>query len=60
VQSGGWSASLLPRTTDWRFDYNLAALDADFVAPFRYLDAGMGAEGVPVVKAPDFLAFDPA
>ena len=22
VQSGGWSASLLPRTTDWRFDYN--------------------------------------
>ena len=24
VQSGGWSASLLPRTTDWRFDYNAA------------------------------------
>jgi dimethylsulfone monooxygenase len=22
VQSGGWSASLLPRTTDWHFDYN--------------------------------------
>src|SRR5487761_1848493 len=22
VQSGGWSASLLPRTTDWTFDYN--------------------------------------
>ena len=24
VQSGGWSASLLPRTTDWRFDYDAA------------------------------------
>ena len=24
VQSGGWSASLLPRTTDWTFDYNAA------------------------------------
>ena len=24
VQSGGWSASLLPRTTDWTFDYNVA------------------------------------
>jgi hypothetical protein len=24
VQSGGWSASQLPRTTDWRFDYNAA------------------------------------
>ena len=24
VQSGGWSASLLPRTTDWRFGYNAA------------------------------------
>ena len=24
VQSGGWSASLLPRTTDWIFDYNAA------------------------------------
>lgn len=24
VQSGGWSASLLPRTTDWNFDYNAA------------------------------------
>ncbi|HVX56793.1 MAG TPA: LLM class flavin-dependent oxidoreductase [Candidatus Saccharimonadales bacterium] len=24
VQSGGWSASLLPRTTDWCFDYNAA------------------------------------
>jgi FMNH2-dependent dimethyl sulfone monooxygenase len=24
VQSGGWSASLLPRTTDWSFDYNAA------------------------------------
>lgn len=23
VQSGGWSASLLPRTTDWTFDYRL-------------------------------------
>src|ERR1041384_1434521 len=22
VQSGGWSASLLPRTTDWTFNYN--------------------------------------
>src|SRR6187551_2204365 len=22
VQSGGWSASLAPRTTDWAFDYN--------------------------------------
>ena len=22
VQSGGWSASLLPRTTDWSFGYN--------------------------------------
>jgi FMNH2-dependent dimethyl sulfone monooxygenase len=22
IQSGGWSASLLPRTTDWQFDYN--------------------------------------
>src|SRR5512139_2109527 len=22
VQSGGWSASLLPRTTNWSFDYN--------------------------------------
>ena len=24
IQSGGWSASLLPRTTDWTFDYNAA------------------------------------
>ena len=24
VQSGGWSASLLPRTTDWTFGYNAA------------------------------------
>ena len=24
VQSGGWSASLFPRTTDWTFDYNAA------------------------------------
>jgi len=24
VQSGGWSASLSPRTTDWTFDYNAA------------------------------------
>jgi FMNH2-dependent dimethyl sulfone monooxygenase len=24
VQSGGWSASLLSRTTDWTFDYNAA------------------------------------
>lgn len=24
VQSGGWSASLLPRTTDWNFGYNAA------------------------------------
>ncbi len=24
VQSGGWSASLLPRTTNWTFDYNAA------------------------------------
>jgi len=24
VQSGGWSASLLPRTTDWSFGYNAA------------------------------------
>ena len=24
VQSGGWSASLLPRTTDWTFNYNAA------------------------------------
>ena len=24
VQSGGWSASLLPRTTDWSFEYNAA------------------------------------
>jgi FMNH2-dependent dimethyl sulfone monooxygenase len=24
VQSGGWSASLLPRSTDWTFDYNAA------------------------------------
>jgi dimethylsulfone monooxygenase len=24
IQSGGWSASLLPRTTDWSFDYNAA------------------------------------
>ena len=24
VQSGGWSASLLPRTTDWTFEYNAA------------------------------------
>ncbi|HEX7867321.1 MAG TPA: LLM class flavin-dependent oxidoreductase [Variovorax sp.] len=22
IQAGGWSASTLPRTTDWRFDYN--------------------------------------
>jgi FMNH2-dependent dimethyl sulfone monooxygenase len=22
IQSGGWSMSTLPRTTDWRFDYN--------------------------------------
>ena len=24
IQAGGWSASTLPRTTDWRFDYNKA------------------------------------
>ena len=24
IQSGGWSASTLPRTTDWSFDYNAA------------------------------------
>ncbi|MGE0154205.1 MAG: LLM class flavin-dependent oxidoreductase [Reyranellaceae bacterium] len=24
TQAGGWSASTLPRTTDWTFDYNLA------------------------------------
>ncbi|MGF6291615.1 FMNH2-dependent dimethyl sulfone monooxygenase [Paraburkholderia youngii] len=24
IQAGGWSASTLPRTTDWNFDYNLA------------------------------------
>jgi alkanesulfonate monooxygenase SsuD/methylene tetrahydromethanopterin reductase-like flavin-dependent oxidoreductase (luciferase family) len=24
VQSGGWSASMLPRTTDWTFNYNTA------------------------------------
>jgi FMNH2-dependent dimethyl sulfone monooxygenase len=24
IQAGGWSASKLPRTTDWRFDYNAA------------------------------------
>lgn len=24
IQAGGWSASTLPRTTDWSFDYNLA------------------------------------
>jgi FMNH2-dependent dimethyl sulfone monooxygenase len=24
VQGGGWSASLLPRTTNWTFDYNAA------------------------------------
>ena len=24
IQAGGWSASTLPRTTDWTFDYNLA------------------------------------
>ncbi|MEN3288193.1 MAG: dimethylsulfone monooxygenase, partial [Bradyrhizobium sp.] len=22
IQAGGWSASTLPRTTDWSFDYN--------------------------------------
>lgn len=22
IQAGGWSASTLPRSTDWRFDYN--------------------------------------
>ncbi|PIK72783.1 LLM class flavin-dependent oxidoreductase, partial [Methylobacterium frigidaeris] len=22
IQAGGWTASTLPRTTDWRFDYN--------------------------------------
>ena len=22
IQAGGWSASTLPRTTDWTFDYN--------------------------------------
>ena len=24
IQNGGWSASTLPRTTDWTFDYNAA------------------------------------
>ena len=24
IQAGGWSASTLPRTTDWGFDYNAA------------------------------------
>lgn len=24
IQAGGWSASTLPRSTDWTFDYNLA------------------------------------
>jgi FMNH2-dependent dimethyl sulfone monooxygenase len=24
IQAGGWSASTLPRSTDWSFDYNLA------------------------------------
>jgi FMNH2-dependent dimethyl sulfone monooxygenase len=24
IQAGGWSASTLPRSTDWNFDYNLA------------------------------------
>jgi hypothetical protein len=24
IQAGGWSASTLPRTTDWTFDYNAA------------------------------------
>src|ERR1700753_814059 len=24
IQAGGWSASTLPRTTDWTFDYNFA------------------------------------
>ncbi|WP_098016113.1 LLM class flavin-dependent oxidoreductase [Paraburkholderia caribensis] len=27
IQAGGWSASTLPRTTDWRFDYNLALVE---------------------------------
>ncbi|TCW84435.1 LLM class flavin-dependent oxidoreductase [Burkholderia sp. SRS-46] len=37
IQAGGWSASTLPRTTDWSFDYNAAlvekaeALDFDLV-----------------------------
>jgi dimethylsulfone monooxygenase len=34
IQAGGWSASQLPRTTDWSFDYNAAlvrqAEDLDF------------------------------
>jgi FMNH2-dependent dimethyl sulfone monooxygenase len=27
IQAGGWSASTLPRTTDWNFDYNLALVE---------------------------------
>jgi hypothetical protein len=32
IQAGGWSASTLPRSTDWSFDYNEAlVLQADFL-----------------------------
>jgi hypothetical protein len=30
IQAGGWSASTLPRTTDWTFDYNAALVRLSF------------------------------
>jgi hypothetical protein len=42
VQSGGWSASLLPRTTDWRFDYNAALTKG----PYSNYDCDSVSEGL--------------
>jgi dimethylsulfone monooxygenase len=34
IQAGGWSASTLPRSTDWNFDYNLALVQKAEAAGF--------------------------
>jgi hypothetical protein len=39
IQAGGWSASRLPRITDWSFDYNAALVpQAEDLVP-RVLDS---------------------
>src|SRR5258708_20518178 len=65
VQSGGWSASLLPRTTDWTFDYNAALtrraeeLGFDLVFGLAQLAGKGGSRASSKTSAPSLHPFMP-